>query len=386
MKKYSIWFVPGFLALTAFVAAPACSSSDDDPSGGNDATVDGGEDGAASADSGGDEDGDAAQGATDGSTSDSGQDGSVGDGGHVDPYVAACARIDACAAATTPKIGMNGCYALLTAEPFGRVLFAAERARIENLKCKLAATTCAGVRACDKPAADYTAFCQTAEGGEHCSGNVHVVCDDDTFAPVMANDCAAAGGVCGEANFQAGCGKAACDPETATSSCNGNVLSECTQWGVTRDTDCATANDIILIKPLGLRTIASTVCGDGFDGNKACVADGAECTGLNGRCDGTVLETCSMGKLARRDCSKVSPAGQGCVTLTDVPDRIQGALGCGPVNPACKTTDNETCDIATGVIGYCGLTEAKTVDCKALGYAGCKTTTVEGRVTAGCFQ
>jgi len=37
-------------------------------------------------------------------------------------------------------------------------------------------------------------------------------------------------------------------------------------------------------------------------------------------------------------------------------------------------------------IGFCGLTGPKQIDCKALGYAGSKTTTVAGRVTAACFQ
>ena len=93
-----------------------------------------------------------------------------------------------------------------------------------------------------------------------------------------------------------------------------------------------------------------------------------------------------MGKLARRDCATVEPAGQGCVVLADGPDFIKGAYGCGPVNPTCHATDNETCNASTGVIGFCALTGPKTLDCKALGYAGCKTTTVDGRVTAACFQ
>ena len=45
-----------------------------------------------------------------------------GDSGVIDAYMKACARIDACAATGTAKIGMNGCYSLITAKPFERGL------------------------------------------------------------------------------------------------------------------------------------------------------------------------------------------------------------------------------------------------------------------------
>ncbi|WP_146650928.1 hypothetical protein [Labilithrix luteola] len=387
MNKHAVWVVPGILTMTTLLWAPACSSSDDT---GSSDIPDSGNTNAETGTKPGNEVDSSAP--TDSSVPDVKNDVSDpdanGDSGSVDPYVAACARIDACATATSPLIGMNGCYSLITAKPFASSLFGLELAQLENLRCKLAATTCTAVRACDKPTTDYTTFCQTAEGGNHCDGNVHVLCDANTFAPIMATDCAATGEICGEANFQAGCGKTACEPyNTTINSCAGNVLTSCAAYGVTREIDCAANNDVIYVKPAGKKTLATTVCGAGTDGNKACLADGADCTGLTQRCDGTVLETCTMGKLARRDCAAQSPSGQGCVTaLTDGPDRIQGSLACGAVNPPCHETDNETCDVATGTIGFCALTEAKTLDCKSLGYTGCKTTTVNGRVTAACFQ
>jgi hypothetical protein len=394
MKRNVAWVLPGLLAATAIVWSSACTSSDDPIAGDPDAAADaggGGKDSTAPT-----EDANSGDGST---VKDSGGDSSSDDGGDagpIDPYVAACARIDACATATTPRIGMNGCYSLLTAAPFETSLHAPERAQLENLRCKLAATTCTAVRACDRPLTDFAALCQEKEGGDHCAGNVHVACGDnpDTmFAPVAAVDCAATGEVCGgDSGFQSGCGIAPCTFGEVAPTCNGTTLTECQSTGVTKKIDCKTSNQLLFVKPFGAVTIAGTTCGpwqlpDNEVGDNTCTGEGASCSGFAGqRCDGTVLETCAGGKLARRDCATVFPAGQGCVVLEDGPDRIHGARGCGPVNPTCHTTDNETCNVATGVIGFCGLVGPKTVDCKALGYAGCKTTTVDGRVTAACFQ
>jgi hypothetical protein len=394
MKSNVAWVVPGLLAAMAIVWSSACSSSDDTV--GEDPGLDAGtdvRDGASPLTDGSTDDAKPIDGGRDSSAGDAG-----GDAGPIDPYVAACARIDACATATTPKIGMNGCYSLITAAPFETSLHAKERAQLENLRCKLAATTCAAVRACDRNLTDFNTLCQTNQGGDHCSGNVHVVCDDITFAPVAVVDCAATGEVCGggtalaENPGPAGCGLAPCTYGQVAPTCDGTDLVQCQSNGVTKKIDCKTANDLLFVKPFGAVTIAGTTCAqrqfdDGTTGDFMCMGEGVACSGLSSqRCDGTVLETCAGGKLARRDCATVLPAGQGCVVLEDGPERIHGARGCGPVNPTCHETDNETCDVATGVIGFCGLVGPKALDCKALGYAGCKTTTVDGRVTASCFQ
>lgn len=385
MKKIATWVVPGLLSLTALVSAAACTSSEDPSAGGD--LPDSGVDAGGSKNDGSTPETDSGTidtGAPDASKGDASND---DDAGTPDAYMIACARIDACAATGTPRIGMNGCYNLITAAPFARDLDAKERAQLEILECKLKATTCAEVEACDKPNADYVAFCQEKQGGDHCDGNVHVVCDDNTFAPVAAVDCASAGKVCGgDTGFFSGCGLAPCVPGETAATCDGTTLKECAWYGVTREIDCKTSNMLIMVKPAGKKTIGSTTCGKNEFDESMCMGDGASCTGFMQRCDGTVLETCSEGKLARRDCASVLPAGQGCVVLSEGPEKIQGAYGCGPVNPTCHMTDNETCNPSTGIIGFCGLTGPKKLDCKALGYAGCKTTTVDGRVTAACFQ
>ena len=391
MKRIGNWVVPALLSMTAIVWASACSSTDpsvtDDPATGDDAGAGSKTDSSTPSDDSGTDSKDSG---TKDATNDDADSGDGFDAGLPDDYMIACARIDACAATGTPRIGMNGCYSLITAQPFARDLDPKERAQLENLECKLKATTCAEVQACDKPLNDYVQLCQDAQGGDHCSGNVHVVCDAETFAPVAVADCAASGKVCGgDTGFFSGCGIAPCDPDdpdASASTCNGTTLKECTWYGVTREIDCTTANSLLLVNPIGKKTIGSTTCATNEFGQAQCVADGAECTGFVQRCDGTVLETCNAGKLARRDCANALPAGQGCVVLTDVPEKIKDAYGCGPVNPTCHPTDNETCNPSTGVIGFCGLTGPKSLDCKALGYAGCKTTTVDGRVTAACFQ
>jgi hypothetical protein len=389
MKKNAMWMVPGILALSAIWWMPGCTS--DDP-----AVVD---DGQGNGDAGGSKS-DGGNTTADSSTVDSGStdasndadaangnDADSGEAGATDPYIAACARIDACATATGARIGMNGCYELLTAAPFDLNLDARDRAKLENLKCKLAATTCTAVQACDKPKADYVALCAQQEGGEHCDGNVHVVCDDNTFEPVIAVNCAATGDICGKADFSAGCGVQTCDQADFTKTCAGDKLTICNSAGVTQEVDCKVRNTTVSVKPAGRFTIGGTTCGidnKDFVGQNNCIGTGAACTSFAQKCDGTVLETCAGGFVARRDCATVLPAGQGCTVLEDGP--MAGAYGCGPVNPSCHETDDETCNTATGVIGFCGLTSAKSVDCKALGYAGCKTTTVDGRVTAACFQ
>ena len=380
MKKIATWVVPSLLAMTAVVWASACTTSED-PALTPDVDA-GSEKDASQGDPGDSSTGDSSTGDAD----------VGGEGGVIDAHMKACARIDACAATGTAKIGMNGCYSLITAKPFERGLGPKERAQLENLECKLAAKTCAEVQACDKPLADYTALCREKEGGEHCVNGVHVVCDADAtgefFVPVANVDCTAMGQICGGDEFgsYAGCGLAPCVPGESASTCNGSILTQCMGYGATKEIDCKTANDVRFVKPAGKKTVASTACGLNIIDENACIADGAECTGFAERCDGTVLETCTMGKLARRDCATVQPAGQGCVVLADGPDYIQGMYGCGPVNPTCHETDNETCNASTGVIGFCALTGPKTLDCKALGYAGCKTTTADGRVTAACFQ
>ncbi len=229
---------------------------------------------------------------------------------------------------------MNGCYSLITAAPFARNLDPKERAQLETLVCKLAAKTCTAVRACEKPVADYVALCQTAEGGDHCSGNVHVVCDDNTFAPVAAVDCGATGQICGgDSGFQSGCGIAPCVQGETASTCTGDTLTQCQGTGVTQKIDCKTANQIILVKPSGKRTLGSTACGLNEGGDPDCIGNGAACTGIASRCDGNVLESCVGGKLSRRDCTTVLPAGQGCVTIADAPGPHRGSARLRPDQP-----------------------------------------------------
>ncbi len=383
MKRIATIVVPGLFALTAIVTA--CSTSNDpnvDPSTDDDAGAGTKDSGSPQTDPGTD--------AGDSGKSDANDGGDGGDDvpvGPADDIMKACARIDACSASTAARIGMNGCYRLLTIAPFAHSLDGKERAQLENLQCKLAATSCAEVEACDRPLTDFNAFCAQAEGFDYCSKNIHFVCEGTKA--VAAVDCSAMGKICGADEFgsSAACGLAPCDPFEfpAPTSCNGNVLTQCQYPGLTQEIDCTKAAEYVPVKGKGNVTVAGTVCGQ-FGEDYACIGEGADCGPPSQKCDGTVLETCARGKLARRDCAAVLPEGQSCVVLEDVPDGIQGVYGCGPVNPTCKTTDNESCNPSTGVIGFCGLTGPKKIDCKELGYAGCKTTTVDGRVTAACFQ
>ena len=91
----------------------------------------------------------------------------------------------------------------------------------------------------------------------------------------------------------------------------------------------------------------------------------------------TVL-TCAGGLKSTRDCSKLLPSGMGCgFTPT-------GMATCGPVGTACQFDDGETCE--NGTIGYCSMTGPATLDCKALGYTGCKKTELGERTVASCTK
>lgn len=167
MKRNAMWMAAGLLSVATIWWTPACTSSDDGT--GSDDSGTGEKDAGPSSTDGASSTDDSSTDPPDASKDDANT--TAPDAGPIDPFVEACARIDACATATGPRIGMNGCYELLTATPFARQLDARARAQLENLECKLAATTCTAVRACDCPNADYVALCQQAgrPDGRHAS-------------------------------------------------------------------------------------------------------------------------------------------------------------------------------------------------------------------------
>jgi len=305
----------------------------------------------------------------------------------VDAFLAACARMDACAADGGAPIGINACYSLVhTIEPWRAVLGPRDKATLAALDCKLGAKDCAAMRACEPKASDFVDFCKEKVFGDHCSGDTLVVCDSGTSEPLIAVDCAANGLVCGE-QYGADCGIERCNYDEAKSKCDGDTLVECSPAGVIVRKDCRTDNNLVIVttqdKQDILYTLAGEACGidnKDFKGEYACIGTGAACDTFQQRCDGAVLETCTGGYIARRDCAALDPGGMSCGTIQSGP--LAGALDCGPLDSPCTPEADEACD--DGTISFCALTKPEELDCRALGFSGCKTAQQGERVVAYC--
>nr|UZH23208.1 hypothetical protein [myxobacterium MSr12020] len=304
----------------------------------------------------------------------------------VDAFLAACARMDACAADGGAPIGINACYSLVHLEAWRSVLGPRDKALLSALDCKLAAKDCAAMRACEPKLTDFVDFCKEKVFGDHCSGDTLVVCDDGTSEPVAAVDCAANGLVCGE-QFGAGCGIEKCTYGETKSKCDGDTLVECNAAGVVVRKDCRTDNELVVLttqdKQDILYTIAGEACGidnKDFKGEYRCIGKGAACDKFQQKCDGTVLETCTGGYISRRDCAALEPSGMSCGTIQSGP--FAGTLDCGPLDSPCTPEANEAC--ADGTISFCGLTQPGKLDCRALGFSGCQTAQQGERVVAYC--
>lgn len=305
----------------------------------------------------------------------------------LDPRIADCLRINACEADGGSPIGLHACLGHVLDAPWQWGTTGPARLEFAALECKLAATDCAGVRACTPATDAFASACAGLPGGDLCQGDTWVYCDD-LGAPLAAIDCAAAGLACNK-DIWAGCGAPAdactfgatppsCDPDAP------DVLVECDAAGFLRRVDCRTAyNAVIVSGKTGddIYTIAGETCGfDAMRGDIACVGTGATCDWFSQRCDGDVLETCAGGQLARRDCTTVEPAGQGCGFVQA--GQFTGAAACGLVGAACDLAADETCD--AGAIGFCDVGHPATVDCTQHGYGGCATAQLGPRTIAYC--
>ncbi|UQA56881.1 hypothetical protein [Polyangium aurulentum] len=305
----------------------------------------------------------------------------------VDAFLAACARMDACASEEGgAPIGINTCHSLVHLEAWRSVLGPRNKAMLSALDCKLAAKDCAAMRACEPKVSDFVDFCKEKVFGDHCSGNTLVVCDDGTSAPVIAVDCAANGLVCGE-QYGAGCGIEPCNYDETKSKCEGDTLVECSPAGVIVRKDCRTDNELVVLttqdKQDILYTIAGEACGidnKDFKGEYKCIGKGAPCDKFQQQCDGTVLETCTGGYISRRDCAALDPGGMSCGTIQSGP--FAGTLDCGPLDSPCTPEESEACE--DGTISFCALTKPEKLDCRALGFSGCKTAQQGERVVAYC--
>ncbi len=315
--------------------------------------------------------------------------GSSGGGGapSVDPRVEACLRLNACEADGGTPIGIQTCLSHELDVPWKWSSSPIASIDLAIMECKLAATDCAAVRACTPKPGDFNAACLDHASSSLCQGNTAVFCDDLGAAQV-AMDCAAAKLSCTSSSYASGCGAKACDPTTTESMCDPNdkdVLITCGNSGALERVHCPTQYSYVHVNSTEgdkVFSIAGETCG--FDKQRnafGCIGTGDACPFFSQKCDGAVLETCAGGKLSRRDCAKVEPAGQGCGFIQS--GAFAGAASCGLLGGACDLgTAGETC--SDGVIHYCNWSAPADLDCRALGYGGCAQATKGDRTVAYC--
>ena len=300
----------------------------------------------------------------------------------IDPRVAECLRIDACEAEGGAPIGLQACLGHALDVPWTWAAVGPQRAWLAAMDCKLAASDCEGVRACTPPLAGFTEACAGSFGGDLCQGDTWVFCDE-LGAPSAAMNCAAAGLEC-DSDVWAGCGTERCVFGATEPSCDGDVLVECSPAGFVTRIDCPTQYNFVNVSGEDSElvfSIAGETCGfDEQRGALGCVGTGAACDFFSQQCDGDVLETCAGGHLARRECAKVEPAGQGCGFVQSGP--FAGAASCGLLAGVCDLGADESCE--DGVIAFCDWDAPGSVDCVAAGYSGCATQQRGDRRVAFC--
>lgn len=303
----------------------------------------------------------------------------------LDPRIADCLRINACEVDGGAPIGLQACLGHVLDQPWLWATVGPARLEFAALECKLAATDCAGVRACTPAKESFAAACAGLPGGDLCEGDTWVYCDD-LGAPIAALDCAAAGLACNK-DIWAGCGAEKCTFGATPPRCDPgapDVVVECDPAGFVRRTDCRTAYNFVNVSGKTgeeVYSIAGETCGfDPMRGDIACVGTGATCDWFSQRCDGDVLETCAGGKLSRRDCTAALPEGQGCGFIQG--GQFAGAASCGLVGAACDLAADETCE--DGAIAFCDVGATATVDCRQHGFGGCATAKLGERTIAYC--
>jgi hypothetical protein len=164
----------------------------------------------------------------------------------------------------------------------------------------------------------------------------------------------------------ANCAAALCDPNTATSSCDGDFLLECeASFGGTRAKSCPLDTNATCDSTGKCQSHVGETCGV-VNGKAMCVGKGAACdeTTFTNACDGSTVVTCTGGKVARQDCAALD-ARLTCRIAAD------GSANCDPIATECDGTTPESC--ANGVISYCLFGTKATFDCKGIGLSGCTT-------------
>jgi hypothetical protein len=252
-------------------------------------------------------------------------------------------------------------YALLNENTLGSL----EQPLSSELACAAAATDCASLNACSGQKPADASACATSTT-PHCEGNLLVSCGAN---PPTATDCTVSGMTCIQGSVTAQCAMGACDSASTKPSCDGDTLVRC-EGGVLQSEFCSSGLiTSTTCSGSGTTNNCSTHVGEtcGVVGGQAqCVGSGPACDepSFTNRCDGSVMVTCTGGKIGQFDCTKLGPQ----VTCRLASD---GSAQCAGAGTQCDSTTPETCQ--NGVITYCMWGTVTTLDCKRYGLSGCAT-------------
>jgi hypothetical protein len=311
-------------------------------------------------------------GATGGTAGEGATGGSGGGDQILSVEVEACLFVNACEADGGDPVGMQLCLAHFYDRQWRWASFGAYRLEMEAMECRLRATDCDGVRACDSEPHDYDDACAATPGETLCVEDTWVTCDFDGNA-TAAFDCSASGQSC-NVDIWAGCGSEPClfgSMENECDEADPTKLRICAPSGFIETVDCARENNFVLVHQTGgdeATTIAGEVCGeDPMLGQMGCIGQGEPCDFFSQACEGDTLVSCAGGFLGHRDCAALEPAGQSCGYVTDGP--FAGGAACGVVESACDPTAPETC--TDGAVTYCAQGKVQMIRCAEAGYADC---------------
>jgi hypothetical protein len=290
----------------------------------------------------------------------------------------ACALVSACATNPTTGFGML-CEELATqfASVSEDAAGSAAKPDLALFTCIMAAKDCTALRACELATPAQAAACTSSSVGLTCQGDVLVNC---TVAPPAASDCAAVGQHCFQNGMIAECGTAACDATTPMSSCNGDEIVHCYGGGIS---SLGCGAEIPVTNCTGgpgawtCVTHAGETCGV-VGGTAQCVGAGAACdeSSVQASCDGSVVVTCTGGKIGKFDCKKLGPQ----VTCGHDPT---SAIDCVGAGTQCTDETSESCD--GSVLTYCMWGTTSTLECKHYGLSGCGTRQLStGQTIAYC--
>ncbi|MBW2699263.1 MAG: hypothetical protein JRF33_00460 [Deltaproteobacteria bacterium] len=224
------------------------------------------------------------------------------------------------------------------------------------------------MRSCEEYNAWY--FCDEDElarfeGSElhwYCSDDTALACSDSSPSRASRFDCGAAGLTCEDGFLEGGCGFGSCDEESFERRCEEDLLVLC-EFGQIAQVDCGDALIELWYSEIDGRPVSNR-CGERADGSFGWMGDGVDCDeeGFSLRCDGSVMETCTGGKIGRLDCNDI------------IPNTVCGEdnlpwLRCWPKDSDCDPRSNEKCQ--DGRITFCDFGRWVRIDCKEAGFSDC---------------